>query len=86
MVASNMVMFHIRLSGVANYNINEFIIGYVTYCVGRGVAWYVVTIASSAESLYMYCVAFIHIHSRHTSVSAPSRLNNQSVRAVSFSY
>ena len=34
----------------------------------------------------MYCVAFIHIHSSHTNVTAPSILNTESVRVVSFSH
>ena len=58
--------------------------GYVTYCVGCRMV-YVVTTALLAESLYIYSVAFIHIHSHYTNVCAPSKLNTQySVRAVSF--
>ena len=50
---------------------NVFITIYVT--ILWGFAWYVIAIASLAEGWYIYCVALIHIHSRHTNVCAPSK-------------
>ena len=66
---------------------NEVIMGYVTYYVECCIVCrYNCFNSRSAESWYMYCDAFVRIHSRHTNVSAPSKLNNQWVGAVSFSY
>lgn len=45
-----------------------------------GIAWYVVTIASLVESWNIYYIAFIHIHLRHTNVSAPSILISAELR------
>ena len=66
---------------------NEVIMGYVTYYVECCIVCrYNCFNSRSAESWYMYCDTFVRIHSRHTNVSAPSKLNNQWVGAVSFSY
>ena len=55
--------------------LNEFIVGYVTYCVGCCIVCRY-NCFISRELVYIYCVA-LHIHSRHTNVSAPSKLNTQ---------
>ena len=57
---------------------NEVIMGYVIYYVECcTVCRYNCFNSRSAESWYIYCDAFVRIHSRHMNVSAPSKLNNQ---------
>ena len=57
---------------------NEVIMGYVTYYVECCIVCrYNCFNSRSTESWYIYCDAFVRIHSRHTNVSALSKLNNQ---------
>lgn len=57
--------------------------GYVTYLVGccmlRRYNCFI-----SKQSWYLHSVAFTHIHSCYANASAPSKLNTQWVRAISF--
>ena len=54
---------------------NELIVGYVSNFVGCCIECRYHCFVT--ESWYMYCVASIRIHSRHTNVSTPSKLNIQ---------